>query len=88
MLRGMEVHFTADTEQKLKDLAARTGRPTEDLVEDATAAYLDELLQARETLDRRYDELKSGKVQPVPGEEVEAYFRNKNAAARRARSRT
>ena len=83
----MEVHFTADTEQKLKDLATRTGRATEDLVEDATAVYVDELLQARETLDRRYDELKSGKVKPIPAEEVEAYFRNKSTAARRARSR-
>ena len=78
----MEVHFTAETEKKLKDLAAQSGRGTDDLVEDAMAGYFDEVRQIRETLDSRYDDLKSGKVKPIPGEEVEAYFREKSAAAR------
>jgi hypothetical protein len=56
----MEVHFTPETEKKLKDIATR------------------------EMLDSRYDDLKSGKVKPIPGDEVEAYFREKSAAARRA----
>ena len=43
---------------------------------------LDELAQARETLDSRYDDLKSGRVKPIPGDEIEAYFREKSAAAR------
>jgi hypothetical protein len=34
-------------------------------------------------LDRRYDEIKSDKVKLIPGDEVEAYFREKSAAARR-----
>jgi hypothetical protein len=34
-------------------------------------------------LDSRYD-LKSGKVKPIPGEYVAAYFRDKSAAARRS----
>jgi hypothetical protein len=79
----MEVHFTPETEKKLKDLAAQSGRGTDDLVEDAMAGYVDELLQAREMLNSRYDDLKSGRVKPIPGEEVEAYFREKSAAARR-----
>jgi hypothetical protein len=78
----MEIHFTAETEKKLKELAAQSGRGTDDLVEDAMAGYLDEVRQVRETLDSRYDDLKSGKVKPVPGDEVEAYFREKRAAAR------
>jgi hypothetical protein len=32
-------------------------------------------------LNSRYDDLKSGRVKPIPGEEVEAYFREKSAAA-------
>ena len=67
----MEVHFTAETEEKLKDIALQSGRGTPD-----------ELVQAREMLNSRYDDLKSGRVKPIPGEEVEAYFREKSAAAR------
>jgi hypothetical protein len=33
-------------------------------------------------LDSRYDDLKSGRVKPIPGDEVEAYFREKSATAR------
>ena len=77
----MEVHFTPETEKKLKDLSAQSGRGTDDLVEDAMAGYVDELLQAREMLNSRYDDLKSGRVKPIPGDEVEAYFREKSAAA-------
>jgi hypothetical protein len=47
---------------------------------------MDELAATRETLDRRYDEIKSGKVKMIPGEEVEAYFREKYEAARRKQS--
>ncbi len=65
----MEVHFTPETEKKLKDLAAQSGRGTDDLVEDAMAAYFVEALQVREMLDSRYDDLKSGSVKPIDGEQ-------------------
>jgi hypothetical protein len=81
----MEVQFTPETEKKLKDLAAQSGRGTDDLVEDAMAGYVDELLKVREMLNNRYDDLKAGRVKPMPGDEVEAYFREKSAAARRSR---
>jgi hypothetical protein len=81
----MEVHFTPETEKKLKDLAAQSGRGTPDeLVQDVVEGYFDELAQTREMLNSRYDDLKSGRVKPVPGDEVEAYFREKSAAARRS----
>jgi hypothetical protein len=85
-MEGMEVQFTPETEKKLKDLSAMSGRRTDDLVEDAMAGYVGELLQVREMLNSRYDDLKSGRVKPIPGDEVEAYFREKSAAARRSRS--
>jgi hypothetical protein len=34
-------------------------------------------------LNRCYDDLKDGRVKPIPGDEVEAHFRDKSAAARR-----
>jgi hypothetical protein len=42
--------------------------------------YFDELTQMRETLNSRYDDLKSGPVKPVSGDEVVAHFREKSAA--------
>lgn len=66
----MEIHFSAETERKLKELAAQGERTTDDLLEEIVAAYLDELDQMRATLDRRYDEIKSGNVQLIPSEEV------------------
>jgi BioD-like phosphotransacetylase family protein len=65
----MEVHFTSKTEKKLKDLAAESGRGTDELVEDAMAGYVDELARTREMLNNRYDDLKSGKVKLLDGEE-------------------
>jgi hypothetical protein len=64
----MEVHFTPESEAKLAELAATTGRPADDLVQDASVGYYDELMQAREMLDSRYDDLKSGRVKPIDGE--------------------
>lgn len=79
----MEVRFSPETERKLNDLAAQTGRGTpDDFVRDVVEAYFDELAQTRELLDNRYDDLKNGKVKPIPGDEVAAYFREKSAAAR------
>jgi predicted DNA-binding protein len=81
----MEVHFAPETEQKLKDLAAQSGRRTADeLVQDVIEGYFDELAQTRTMLNSRYDDLKSGKVKPIPGDEVEAYFSDKSAVARRS----
>ena len=80
----MDVHFTAETEKKLKDIAAQSGRATDDLVEDATAAYVDELIRTREMLNSRYDALKSGRVKPISRDEMVAHFREKSDAARRS----
>jgi hypothetical protein len=81
----MEVHFAPETEKKLKDLAAQSGRGTADeLVQYVVEGYFEELAQTREMLNSRYDELKSGRVKPIPGDEVVAHFREKSAAARRS----
>jgi len=84
-LKAMEVHFTPDVEKKLNDLAAQSGRGTNELLQDALAGYFDELVQTRDLLNSRYDDLKSGRVKPIPGDEVIARLREKSAA-RRAQS--
>jgi hypothetical protein len=65
----MEVSFTPDVQAKLDKLAIDTGRAPGELVEDVIAGYFDELTQTREMLNSRYDDLKSGRVQPIDGEE-------------------
>ena len=78
----MEVHLTPETEKKLKDLAAQSGRGTDDLVEDAMVGYFDELSQVREMLDRRYDEMESGRVESIDGEEDYRRLMEKTQARR------
>ena len=59
-----ELHFTPELEKKLNDLAALSGRPADELVQDAVAGLVDELAGTRAMLDGRFDDLKSGRVQP------------------------
>jgi predicted transcriptional regulator len=74
----MEVHLRPETESRLQELATKSGRAPNDLIEDAMAAYLQELAQVREMLDSRYDDLKSGRVKPLDGEEAFAELRRKS----------
>jgi hypothetical protein len=46
------------------------------------AGYLLELSQVREMLDGRYDDLKSGRVKPMDGEEGFAKLRQKSKPRR------
>jgi len=83
-LTAMEIRFRPETESRLQELAQTTGRAPNDLIEDAMAGYLQELAQAREMLDCRYDDLKSGRVKAVDGEAAFAKLRRKSEK-RRAR---
>ena len=74
----MAVHLKPETESRLRELAATTGRAPEELVEDAMTGYLAELKEIRNTLDHRYDQIKSGAIQPINGEEAFRQLRNKN----------
>ena len=73
-LKDMEVHLNnPDLQAKIDRWVTETGRGPDELVEDAVAGYFDELAQAREMLNSRYDDLKNGKVKPIDGE---AFFEN------------
>jgi hypothetical protein len=76
----MEVHVTPETAKKLNDLAATSGRAPAEIVEDALAGYLEEVASLRKTLDSRYDDLKSGRVTSIDGEEA---FRRLNEKSER-----
>ena len=64
----MEIRLKPETQSGLNELALKSGRPPDDLVEDAMAAYLAEVAEVRNMLDGRYDDVKSGRVKPVDGE--------------------
>jgi len=81
----MEVRFKPDVQAKLEQMARESGRPSEELVEDAVIGYFDELAYTREMLDRRYDDLESGRVQPMDGEEAYRRLMEKTEAQRRSR---
>lgn len=81
----MEVHLAPDLKAKLDRWSAETGRPADELVEDAMVGYFDELAQLRGMLDSRYDDLKSGKVQPIDGAEALARLREKSEKRRTER---
>ena len=78
----MEVRFRPETESRLQELANKSGRPPSDLIEDAMAGYLLEVSQVRDLLDGRYDDLKSGRVKPVEGEDAFAKLRQKSKERR------
>jgi predicted transcriptional regulator len=83
-LAVMVVHLKPETESRLQELAATTGRAPEELIEDAMAGYLAELSEVRSMLDGRYDDIKSGRVAPIDGEEGFARLRQMSQDRRRA----
>jgi hypothetical protein len=69
-LEGLDVHLqNPELQAKLNRWVTETGRGPDELVEDAMAGYFDEPGRTREMLDSRCDDLKSGRVQPIDGED-------------------
>ncbi len=81
----VQINLTPQTRAKLDKLAQETGRNADDLVEDALVGYLDEVAQLREVLDSRFDDLKSGRVKPIPGDVALAQIREKSQVRRSER---
>ena len=78
----MEVHFAPEVQAKLERWTSETGRPANELLQDALAGYFDELASTREMLNSRYDDLKSGRVKPISGTGVKARLKAKSDAWR------
>ena len=78
----MELQLTAELEGKLKAIAAQSGQRVDELVQNVMDGYVDELAGTREMLDTRYDDIKSGKVKLIPGEEAFAELHERISARR------
>jgi hypothetical protein len=66
----MEMHLKPDVQAKLERMARESGRPSH------------ELAHTREMLDRRFDDLESGRVKPIDGEEAYRRLMEKTEAQR------
>ena len=73
----MDVQITPELEAKLDRLSRETRRKVGELIEAALAGYIDEMLELRQTLDRRYDDVTSGRVKLVPAKVAIARLRAK-----------
>lgn len=80
----MEIRVTPKTANKLNALAASSRRTPSEIVEDALAGYLEEVASVGKTLDSRYDDLKSGRVKPIDGEDAFRKLREKASSVVRA----
>jgi predicted transcriptional regulator len=82
----MEVQFTPEVQAKLDQMARDAGRQPIEVIEDAVVGLYDELAYTRERLDRRYDEMESGKVPGIDGEEAYRRLMEKTQARRQPRT--
>ena len=81
----MEVHFTPEVQAKLDQMAREAGRQPAEVIEEALIGLYDELANTRKMLDRRYDEMESGRVEGIDGEEAYRILMEKTQARRRCR---
>lgn len=80
----MEVQFAPEIEERLNAMAAQSGRVPSELVQDAVAGYVSEAAALGAMLDTRYDDIKTGRVKLLDGEEAFARL-HANIEARRNR---
>ena len=66
----MSIQLTPQHEARIKELARQTGRDNAEVLGEVIDSYFEELGRINATLDRRYDEIKSGQVKPISGDEV------------------
>lgn len=78
----MELHFTPDVQAKLDQMARDAGRQPTEVIEDAVIGLYDELAYTREMLDRRCDEMESGKEPGIDGAEAYRRLMEKTQARR------
>lgn len=85
-LKYMDVRLSnPELEAKVEEWVSATGRPADELVEDAMAGYFEELARTKAELDRRFDEVKSGAVELIDGDEA---FRILKERARKRNDRS
>jgi hypothetical protein len=78
----MQVDFTPELQAQLDKLATDAGHRTDELVREVMSDYVHQVAETRDMLDSRYDDMKSGKIKLIPGDQVLARLREKSADRR------
>ena len=82
-LKSMDVHLNnPNLESKINQWVTETGHSADELVENALTGYLSELAEVRDMLDSRYDDIESGRVKLIDGEEALARLKARTEAQR------
>jgi predicted DNA-binding protein len=81
----MSIQLTPEHEARIKELARQTGRDNAEVLGEVIDSYFEELGRINATLDRRFDEIKSGQVEAINGDEVFERLRRKSEERRAAR---
>jgi predicted transcriptional regulator len=81
----MELRLEPELAAKVEQWSAETSRPASELVEDAIKGHFSEVEQVKETLDRRFDDIVSGRVKGIPGDVAIRMLRESAAKRRGAR---
>ncbi len=66
----MSLRIKPAQEAKIAALAASTGRDKAAILEEVIDSYFDDLDEVRRTIDRRYDDFKSGRGQSLTPQEL------------------
>jgi hypothetical protein len=82
----MEVPFSADEQLKINRIAAIVGQGAGEYVREVMSDHLHELEEVRTLLSSRYEDIQSGRVQPIDGEEAFARLRRISEERRGTRS--
>jgi len=81
---SMELRLEPELAAKVEQWSAETGRPAHELLENALTGYFAEVEELRVKLDSRYDDIVSGKVKGIPGEEARRILEERIAARQRS----
>jgi len=80
----MEVRLEPKLAAKVELWSAQTGLSAGELLEDAVATYLLEVEELRGMLDTRYDDILTGRVKGVPGDEARRILEERITARQRS----
>ena len=76
----MEVRLSPDVRIKLDELVEYSGLPAEEVLEDAILSLYAASTNARANVNRRYDDLESGRIKAIDGRQVLARLRARRQA--------
>ena len=76
----MEVRLSPDVWIKLDELVEYSGLPAEEVLEDAILSLYAASTNARANVNRRYDDLESGRIKAIDGRQVLARLRARRQA--------